>query len=91
MRKFVASSEMAKFPAFIELCQRFCDEQWVADHLDDEQAAESVLDQFRRVIRPRVSVARDSVCMLNANTEPARCFGVSSTSHLSSASSCAWR
>lgn len=50
MRKFVANSESQKFPAFIELCQRFCDEQWVADHLDDEQATESVLDQFKRTM-----------------------------------------
>jgi hypothetical protein len=40
MRKFVASSESEKFPAFIELCQRFC----------DEHAAESVHDQFKRTI-----------------------------------------
>ena len=50
MRNFVARIESAKFPAFIELCQRFCYEQWVADHLDDEQAAQSVLDQFKRTI-----------------------------------------
>jgi hypothetical protein len=50
MRKFIATSECDTFPAFIELCQRFCDEQWVADHLDDEQAAQSVLDQFKRTI-----------------------------------------
>jgi hypothetical protein len=48
MRKFVARSESDKFPAFVELCQCFCDEQWVADHFDNEQAAQSVLDQLNR-------------------------------------------
>ena len=50
MRKFVATTDSAKPPEFLELCQRFCDEQWVADHLDDEQAAASVVDQFKRTI-----------------------------------------
>lgn len=29
---------------------RLCDEQWVGDHLNAEQAAESVLVQFKRMI-----------------------------------------
>jgi hypothetical protein len=52
MRKFVARSESAKFPSFVELCQRFCDEQWVADHLDDEQAVQSVSNARRLTTGP---------------------------------------
>ena len=50
MRTFVATTESKKLPGFLGLCQRFCDEQWVGDHLNAEQAAESVLDQFKRMI-----------------------------------------
>ena len=32
-----------------ELLQRYADDQWVAAHLTPEQAAESVLDCFKRV------------------------------------------
>jgi hypothetical protein len=34
-----------------ELCQRYCDERWIAAHLTPEQAAESVLDEFKRVVQ----------------------------------------
>jgi hypothetical protein len=34
-----------------ELCQRYVDEQWVAAHMTDQQAAESLLDQFKRAVR----------------------------------------
>jgi hypothetical protein len=50
MRRFIATSEGNRLPGFAEMCQRFCDEQWIADHLTDEQAAASVLDQFRRAL-----------------------------------------
>jgi hypothetical protein len=30
--------------------QRYIDEQWVAAHMTDEQAAESLLDQFKRAV-----------------------------------------
>jgi hypothetical protein len=36
MRKFVATTESTKLPELLEICQQFCEEQWVADHLDDE-------------------------------------------------------
>ena len=50
MRKFIATSESVKLPDLLKLCQRFCDEQWVADHLADDLAAACVFDQFRRTI-----------------------------------------
>jgi hypothetical protein len=34
-----------------ELCQRYVDEQFVAAHMTDQQAAELGLDQFKRAVR----------------------------------------
>ena len=63
MRVLVVQSERERLPGFTELCQRFCDEQRIPDHLDDEQAAESVLDQFRRVIGRELALLEiRSVC-----------------------------
>lgn len=42
----------------IELCQRFADEQWVAEHMTPDQAAASVLDQFRRALSAEVEMLR---------------------------------
>jgi hypothetical protein len=39
-----------------ELCQRYVDEQWFAVHMTDEQAAESLLDQFKRTVRAELEL-----------------------------------
>lgn len=33
-----------------ELCESFCNDQWIAAHMTPEQAAESVLEQFKRTV-----------------------------------------
>ncbi|HUE70855.1 MAG TPA: hypothetical protein VMP01_08185 [Pirellulaceae bacterium] len=39
-----------------ELCQQYADERWVAAHLTPEQAAESVLDEFKRAVRQELEL-----------------------------------
>ena len=51
MRTFTVSTEGQNRLGLRELCQRYVDEQWVAAHMTDEQAAESLLDQFKRAVR----------------------------------------
>ena len=51
MRTFTVTTEGANRLGLRELCQRYVDDQWVADHMTDEQAAESLLDQFKRAVR----------------------------------------
>ena len=50
MRKRTATTEGPNKLGFRELLQRYADEQWLASHMTDEQAAESVLDCFNRAI-----------------------------------------
>jgi hypothetical protein len=61
MKKFVATTESTQLPELVEIRQRFCDEQWVADHLNDEQDAATVLDQFKRTIEGELKAPRDSM------------------------------
>jgi len=51
VRTFTVSTEGQNRLGLRELCQRYVDEQWVAAHMTDEQAAESLLDQFKRAVR----------------------------------------
>jgi hypothetical protein len=32
------------------VCERYVNEQWYAAHMTDEQAAEALLDQFKRAV-----------------------------------------
>jgi len=50
MRTFTVTTEGQNRLGLRELCQRYVDEQWVAAHMTDEQAAESLLDQFKRTV-----------------------------------------
>ena len=50
MRTFTATTEGPNRLRLRELLQRYADEQWVADHLTDEQVAESMLDCFKRAV-----------------------------------------
>ncbi len=56
MRVFVVSTEGANRLGLREACQRYVDGQWVADHFTDEQAAESLLDQFKRMVRAELEL-----------------------------------
>jgi hypothetical protein len=48
--KFTSTTEGTNRLGLRELLQRYADEQWVAVHLTPEQAAESVLDCFKRAV-----------------------------------------
>jgi hypothetical protein len=56
MRHFTVSTEGQNRLGLRELCQRFADEQWVADHLTSKQAAESVLREFKRAARAELEM-----------------------------------
>lgn len=51
MRKFTVTTEGQNRLGLREQCQQFADEQWVAVHMTKEQAAESMLDCFKRAVR----------------------------------------
>lgn len=51
MRHFTATTEGQNRLQLRELLQRYADEQWVADHFTPEQAADAVLDTFKRAVR----------------------------------------
>jgi hypothetical protein len=56
MRHFTATTEGPNGLGLRELLQRYADEQWVADHMTDEQAGESVLDCFKRAVRQELEM-----------------------------------
>jgi hypothetical protein len=56
MQTFHATTEGQNRLGLRELLQRYADEQWVADHLTLEQAAESVLDCFKRAVRQELEL-----------------------------------
>ena len=51
MRRFKVSTEGLNNLGLRELCEDYCNDQWLAAHMTPEQAAESVLDQFKRAVR----------------------------------------
>jgi hypothetical protein len=50
MRVFTAKSEGRNRLGLREMLQRYADEQWVAVHMTNRQASESVIDCFKRVV-----------------------------------------
>jgi len=50
MLTFTATTEGPNRLGVRELLQRYADEQWVAVHMTPEQAADSVLDCFKRAV-----------------------------------------
>ena len=38
------------------ILEDFADRQWIPDHLDSEQRADWILDQFRRTVRAEVEM-----------------------------------
>lgn len=56
MRTFTVTTEGENHLELRELCQRYVEEQWIAAHMTDEQAAESLLDQFKRAVRAELEL-----------------------------------
>jgi hypothetical protein len=50
MRKFIVTTESQNRLGLRELCESYANDQWIAAHMTPEQAAESVLDCFRRAV-----------------------------------------
>jgi hypothetical protein len=48
--QFKVTTEGANNLGLVELCQRFADEQWLPAHVLPNEAAESVLDRFKRAV-----------------------------------------
>ena len=51
LRTFTGTTEGPNRLGLRELLQRYADEQWVADHMTDEQDAGLVLDCFKRLVQ----------------------------------------
>ena len=51
MRLLIAKPEGPNKLCFRELCEAWCNEQRVAAHMTSQQAAESLLDTFKRAVR----------------------------------------
>ena len=56
MRTFAVRTEGENRLGIRELCQRYIDGRWLAAHMSDEQAAESLLDQFKRAVRAELEL-----------------------------------
>ena len=56
MRQFVVTTQGENRLGLREVCQRFADERWTAAHMTAEQAAASVLDEFRRAVRAELEL-----------------------------------
>ena len=50
MRHFTVTTEGQNKLGLREVCERYVSEQWLADHMTPEQAAEPVLAQFKRAV-----------------------------------------
>jgi hypothetical protein len=56
MRRFLVRTDGQNMLGLRELCQRYCDERWVAAHMTAEQAAESLLDEFKRAVQQELKM-----------------------------------
>ena len=56
MRQFIVTTEGQNRLRLRELCEAWCNEQWVAAHMTSEQAAESLLDSFKRAMRQELEL-----------------------------------
>jgi hypothetical protein len=56
MRHFIAQTEGPKKLRLLELCEAWCNEQWVAAQMTPQQAAESLLDTFKRAVRQELEL-----------------------------------
>jgi hypothetical protein len=49
-RRFVVTTEGLDRLGLRALCEQYVNDQWFAAHMTDEQAAEALLDQFKRAV-----------------------------------------
>jgi hypothetical protein len=56
MRYFIAETEGPNRLGLRELVQHYAAEPWVAAHMTPDQAAESVLDCFKRAVRQELEL-----------------------------------
>ena len=56
MRRFTVTTEGQNALGLRELCEAYCHDQWLAAHMTAEQAADSVLDQFKRAVRAELEL-----------------------------------
>lgn len=56
IKRFAVTTEGPDQFGLAALCQRYCDEQWLADHATPEQAAEMVREQFRRALLAEIEL-----------------------------------
>jgi hypothetical protein len=56
MRRFTAKTEGQNRLGLRELCEAWCNDQWVAAHMTPDQAAESLLDCFQRAVRQELEL-----------------------------------
>lgn len=56
MRRFIVTTEGENRLGLRQLCQRFADERWMAAHMTPQQAAESVLDEFRKAVAAELAM-----------------------------------
>lgn len=50
MRRFVVTTEGQNRLGLRKICEQFANDQWSAAHMTPEQAADALLDQFRRAV-----------------------------------------
>ena len=62
MRTFTATTEGPNRLGLHELLERYANEQWVAEHMTLDQAAESVLDCFKRAVRQELELLELECC-----------------------------
>jgi hypothetical protein len=55
-RHFVARTEGQNHLGLRDLCQRYCDERWFAAHMKTGQAADSLLDEFKKAVRQELEL-----------------------------------
>lgn len=50
MKRFIVTSAGPDRFGLVALCQRYVDDQWLAEHVTAEQAAAMMTEQFKRAI-----------------------------------------
>ena len=56
MLQFTVTTEGQNRLGLRELCETWCNEQWVAAHMAPDQAAEALLDAFKRAVRQELEL-----------------------------------
>lgn len=56
MKRFTVTTDGPDRLGLVALCQRYVDEQWLADHATPEQAAAMLREQFRRAVLAEIEL-----------------------------------